>query len=109
MRCALTLNPSAAMRRGLSRTPCKASPNGARAIADRAEAERRDHEYHIIERDIRAPVDAPEMRRDDAVDAGVAVENDPILVGEVGECRGDRPGDHKRIDASGAHRNRPAD
>src|ERR1700681_1008823 len=34
----------------------------AREIADCAEAERRDHEYHIIERDIRAPVDAPEMR-----------------------------------------------
>src|ERR1700738_1304494 len=71
----------------------------AREIADRAEAERRDHEYHIIERDIRAPVDAPEMRRDDAVDAGVAVENHPILVGEVVECRCDRQRDHDRVDA----------
>src|SRR6202023_3530560 len=81
----------------------------AREIADRAEAERRDHEYHIIERDIRAPVDAPEMRRDDAVDAGVTVENDPILVGEIVECRCDRQRDHDRIDALGAHRERPAD
>src|SRR3984893_14954180 len=80
-----------------------------REIADRAQAERRDHEYHIIERDIRAPVDAPEMRRDDAVDAGVAVENDPILVGEVVECRCDRQRDHDRIDALGADCERPAD
>src|SRR6266581_182423 len=81
----------------------------AREIADRAEAERRDHEYHIIERDIRAPVDAPEMRRDDAVDAGVAVENDPILVGEVVKGRCNRQRDHDRVDALGAHRERAAD
>src|ERR1700719_3079643 len=33
----------------------------AREIADRAETERRDHKYNIVERDIRAPVDAPEI------------------------------------------------
>src|SRR6266481_2460990 len=81
----------------------------AREIADRAETERRDHEYHIIERDIRAPVDTPEMRRDNAVDAGVAVENDPILVGEVVKGRCNRQRDHDRVDALGAHRERPAD
>src|ERR1700694_2407155 len=81
----------------------------AREIADRAEAERRDDEYHIIERDIRAPVDAPEMRRDDAVDTGVAVENLPILVGEVVEGRCDRQRDHDRIDALGAYREGAAD
>src|SRR6202048_1403712 len=80
-----------------------------REIADRAEAERRDHEYHVIERHIRAPVDAPEMRRDDTVDAGVAVENDPILVGEVVEGRCNRQRDHDGIDALGANRERPAD
>src|SRR3984893_9100524 len=54
----------------------------AREIADRAEAEHRDCEYQIIERDIRAPVDAPKMWRDDAVDTGVAIEDGPILIGE---------------------------
>src|SRR5580692_768738 len=37
----------------------------ARQIADRAEAEHRDREYQIIKRDIRAPVEAPKMWRDD--------------------------------------------
>src|SRR6202035_2239350 len=81
----------------------------ARQIADRAVAKRGDREDHIIEGDIRAPIDAPEMRRDDAVDAGVAVEDDPVLVGEVVERRGDRQRDHDGIDAGGAHRERSPD
>src|SRR6202522_529855 len=80
----------------------------ARKIADRRETKRCDDKYHIVERNIRAPVDAPEMRRDDGVDAGVAVENDPILVGEIVERRCDRQRDHDRVDAFGAHRERPA-
>src|SRR6266700_5626394 len=55
----------------------------ARDIADSAIAKGRDHEDQIIERDIRAAVDAPEMWCDDAVDTGVAVEDGPVLVGEV--------------------------
>jgi len=106
----LTLNPSAGHAARIVAHALQSQPERrAREIADRAEAERRDHEYHIIERDIRAPVDAPEMRRHDAVDAGVAVENDPILVGEVVESRCDRQRDHDRVDALGAHRERPAD
>src|SRR5260370_11893784 len=49
----------------------------AREIADSAETERRDHEHHIIEREIRAPVAAPKMPRDEAGAAGVSVAHTP--------------------------------
>src|ERR1700722_18846032 len=70
----------------------------ARKIADRGEAEYCDREDYIVERDVRTPVHAPEMRCDDGVEAGVAVENNPILVGEVVERRCDRQRDHDRVD-----------
>src|SRR5882724_11304434 len=77
-------------------------------ITDRAETQHRDREDHVIERNIRAPVDAPEMWCDDAVDAGMPVEYHPVLVGEVIERRCDRERNHDRVDALGAHSERPS-
>ena len=56
-----------------------------------------------------APVDAPEMRRGDGVDAGVAVEDRPVLIGEIVEGRTDRERDHDGVDALGPHRERAAE
>ena len=98
------------MRRGLSRTPCSARPNGARETYEHGEiAERGDAERDIVKGNVGAPVDAPEMRRGDGVDAGVAVEDRPVLVGEVVERRADRERDHDGVDALGAHRERAAE
>ena len=49
------------------------------------------------------------MRRGDGVDAGVAVEDRVILVGEIVERRRDRERDHDGVDALGAHRERAGD
>src|SRR5580700_7677537 len=76
---------------------------------DRARDAADDRDDQIIKRDIRAPVDAPEVWRDHAVDTGVAIENDPILIGEIIERRCDRQRDHDRVDALGANRERPTD
>ena len=48
------------------------------------------------------------MRGGDGVDAGVAVEDRPVLVREVIERRADRERDHDGVDALGAHRERAA-
>ena len=55
------------------------------------------------------PIDAQKHRRRNAVDAGVAVEDRVVLVGEVEERRRDRERDHDRVDARGAHRERADD
>jgi hypothetical protein len=49
------------------------------------------------------PVDAKELRRRDGVDAGVAIEDGVVLVGEIEKRRGDRERDHDSVDALGAH------
>ena len=74
-----------------------------RDIGNRPAAEDRDGEDEIIEGDGGVPVDAEELRRRDAVDAGVAVEDGVVLVGEIKERRGDRERDHDRVDALGPH------
>src|SRR6185437_3813050 len=66
-------------------------------------AERGRPEDHVIEGNVGAPVDTPEMRGRDGVNAGVAVEDRPVLIGEVIEGRTDRERDHDGVDAFGAH------
>jgi hypothetical protein len=55
------------------------------------------------------PVDAQKNWRRNAVDAGMAVEDGVILVGEIVERRGDRERDHDRVDPLGPHRERAND
>ncbi|GCC46283.1 hypothetical protein chiPu_0030429, partial [Chiloscyllium punctatum] len=81
----------------------------ARDILDGKVGDRGDAERHIVEGDVAAPVDAPEMRRRHGVDAGVAVEDRPVLVGEIVERSADRERDHDGVDALGAHRERAAE
>src|SRR5690242_290493 len=52
----------------------------AREIEHREITQRRGTKRHVIERNVRAPVHAPEMRGSDGVDAGVAVEDRPVLI-----------------------------
>src|SRR5437764_7458872 len=80
----------------------------AREILDREIAQRRDPERQVIERDVGTPVDAEKMRGGDGVDAGMAAEDRPVLVGEVVKCGADRQRDHDGVDALGAHRERAA-
>src|SRR5215475_4065094 len=81
----------------------------AREIEYREIAERRDRERQVIEGNIGAPVDAPDMRRGDRVDAGMAVEDRPVLIGEVVEGGADGERDHVGVDALGAPREPPAE
>src|ERR1700740_2467919 len=53
----------------------------ARQIFDREVTQRCDRQNHIIERNVCAPVDAPEMRGFNCIDPGVAVEERPVLIG----------------------------
>src|SRR5260370_185091 len=78
----------------------------AREVLDREIAQRRDAECQVVKGNIGAPVDAPEIGGGDGVDAGMAVEDRPVLVGEVVERRADRQRNHDRVDALGAHRER---
>src|SRR6185503_3759112 len=71
----------------------------AREIEDREIAQRRGSERHVVEGNVGPPVDAQEMRGGNGVDAGVAVEDGPVLVGEIIECRADRERDHDGVDA----------
>jgi hypothetical protein len=71
-------------------------------------AQRRDAECQVVKGNIGAPVDAPEIGGGDGIDAGMAVEDRPVLVGEVVERRADRQRNHDRVDALGAHRERAA-
>src|SRR6266480_4188502 len=87
---------------------CKAE-RCVRKIFDCEIAERRDGEHHIIEGNIGPPGNAQEVRGGDRVDAGVAVEYGPVLVGEVIEGRRDGERDHDRVDAFGAYRQRAAE
>src|SRR6185295_8628749 len=80
----------------------------AREILDREIADCRDAEREVIKRNVGAPVHAEEMRGGDGVDAGVAVEDRPVLVREVIERRADRERDHDGVDALGTHRERAA-
>ena len=50
------------------------------------------------------PVDPESDRRRNRGEAGKAVEDRPILQGQIEESRGDRERDHDRIDAFGARR-----
>ena len=49
------------------------------------------------------------MRRGDRVDAGMAVEDGPVLIGEVVERGADRERDHDRVDAFGTDSERSAE
>ena len=76
----------------------------ARHPHDRQIGQRRAAKRQIVERHRLAPVDAEQGRRDDVVEAGVAVEDRVVLAGEVEERRSDRQRDHDRVDALGANR-----
>src|ERR1700740_1434055 len=78
----------------------------ARQIFDREVTQRCDRQNHIIERNVCAPVDAPEMRGFNCIDPGVAVEERPVLIGEIEKRRGDRERDHDGVDAGGTYRQR---
>src|SRR5947209_8046161 len=80
----------------------------AREILDREIAQCRNAEREIIKWNIGTPVEAKEARGGDGVDTGVTVEDRPVLVGEVVECRTDRERDHDSVDALGPHRERAA-
>src|SRR6266850_607166 len=70
----------------------------ARDILNGEIAKRRDAQRDVIVGDVGAPVDAPEFRRGDGVDAGVTAEDRPVLVGEIVEGCADRERDHDGVD-----------
>src|ERR1700722_1850841 len=72
-------------------------------IGDREPAKERDAQRKIVGGYWVVPVEAQKDRRRYGVNAGVAVEDRVILVGEIKERRRDRERDHDRVDAHGAH------
>src|SRR5579871_2796282 len=64
---------------------------------------------HVVKGNIGTPVHTPEMGGRDRVDAGVAVEDRPVLVGEIVERRADRERDHDGVDTLGANSERAAE
>ena len=109
MRWAVTLKPSAAMRLGLSRTPCRASPKGERETYQyRQIAHRRPEQREIIERHgLHASRRRTALGGSSELKPLKAVEHHVVLAGEVEEGRRDRQRDHDGVDALGPHRQRP--